>query len=174
MSASRVMNPAVLEFAVEMISNDFGSLDDLPEELADSVANQYYSILQNLRDLDRGAVGSNLMAALEKQAGLQANFTYLPKKIADMREMRDTGRTDLFHYWTTYLLDHLKYGIKDIERKSAVRRSIERKFRKPDEIPRLYRLIRERVNTNKASQENSAAEARAKALNAIAKAKTTH
>jgi len=48
----------------------------------------------------------------------------------------------LFNYMVQVALDSLKYKIDNAHQKSPIRCAIERIFKKPDEIPVLYRKMR--------------------------------
>ena len=133
-----------IEFAARSISGIYGLLDDLPEELADTIANQYVKVAVMMTDWTQARIPPDvpMEAFLEKLTKLQANIEHLPELIKQLREMRQAGRDDLFDYWSQFTLDDMKYGIQNADAKSAIQRSIERRSKKVAEISGLYGILR--------------------------------
>ena len=140
---------ALREAAHDMFTS-LGPLNDLGAELSNTVANIYYRyhvMCQNMDDpgaalgvkpgKDMSSSYRNLMAAM--------GTTLSEHKFVDrmIKNLRDAGaqNSTIGNYLITYTLDHLKYHIKNADKKSPIRRAIERPFRKVDEIPRLYKRM---------------------------------
>jgi len=73
------------------------------------------------------------------------------KSIGDMikslRQTREEAKSNdldaVYDYLVTLMLDIYKYRIENAHKKTPIRRSIERKFKKPEkEIPNLYLKLR--------------------------------
>jgi hypothetical protein len=132
-----------LREAAENLSRSLGTLDDLGAELADTVANIYYRYA-----LVTGTV-SDLVLALGTAAGdnvteeigvIMAQQEYVDDMIrAVRRARRDTQLAERMKLLT---LDTLKYRIADPSKKSAIRRALERRFARVNEIKGLYSRMR--------------------------------
>ena len=137
-------NTFAFEFAGKSIVGIYGSLDDFPEEVADAIASQYVLTVTLLRDMEAGRVPSNVSfeACVDRLAQLQATLNHLPEMIESLRTMKRDGRNDLFDYWCTFLLDDLKYGIKNAGSKPELWRLLERKFKKATDIRGIYKILK--------------------------------
>ena len=70
-------------------------------------------------------------------ADVMGDYKCAPQLVRSMREIRNEN-PQLFKYVQTHLLDSFKNRIANADNKSGMRRALERRFRKVDEIPRLY------------------------------------
>ena len=142
------LDDALLIGSAKMISLELGSLDDLPIELRDTVANVYYRFLKPSAQENSG----DLLADLEKHGREHARKISDGQHIGDMikalRAMRDEeagkargGELVIYELFAQVMVDELKYQISNASKKSAVRRWIERQFKVSDDIPNLYVLM---------------------------------
>jgi hypothetical protein len=136
-----------LTLAAEAIGRDFGNLDDFPVEFADTIANIYFKFfmlaLGELFTTRREKLSTDpVLNFMDVSSDLTASVNHVPGMVKELREMRQAGRKDLFDYWVTFTLDDLKYKIQNAGEKSAIRRSLERRFKKSDEIGGLYLIMR--------------------------------
>jgi hypothetical protein len=145
--------------AVAHLANDLGSLDDLPPELADTVANVYYAFwnhhqaLAPMRagkpgpavasDHPNGIVtgylellqsGASILPAYKHAKGFINSVRVAAKDLPDHRAR--------FEYLVQLVLDVLKYNIDKAGTKTPIRRAVERKFKKVHEIAGLYAKMR--------------------------------
>lgn len=149
----------VLEMCEKEIRKDLGNLDDLPYELTNTVANVYYRYFDQAfditkrannnpgwipKEMKRGAdIFEGLSSFLEKTAKIKSDFKKLPTFIEGLREIDKHEQPKLYQFTVDFILDCLKYDIKDAHKKTGIRRMIERKVRKGKvhEIPNLVDLL---------------------------------
>jgi hypothetical protein len=133
------------------IARDYGSLADLPEALADTIANIYYhfytdyarrgsephALPQSIRD------GSDLFADMTSYVK-SASVTLAimkggPQMIEVLRRLCDEKQDHLFQSTVEVTLDQWKFGIKNAVNKTGIRRMFERwlKRRQVQEIAGL-------------------------------------
>jgi hypothetical protein len=131
-----------------VILSEIGRLDDLPNELANTVANIYYRCIP--LGLDSSSSAEDLRSLVQRghsriQLGkILAARQMIPQMVAELRKLPKGGLASwAYHYAVQFALDLFKYDIPNGEKKSAARRSIERVFRKPlvREIPDLHRKL---------------------------------
>jgi hypothetical protein len=124
-----------------------GSLHDLGAELSNTVANVYYRfhvMRQNMANpgsalgvqpgKDMPSDFRNLMGAM---GSTPTEYEFIAKMIGSLREAK-ANNASIGDYLVTHALDQFKYRIKNCDKKSPIRRAIERRFCKVDEIPGLY------------------------------------
>ena len=150
----------VLEMCEKAIRNDLGSLDDLPYELANTVANVYYQYFNRASETEmRLAPNSTgwipkemkrepdmrvgLTSFIEDSTRIMADFEAAPKYVEVLRGIDKRRQPNNYQAMVDFILDCLKYDIKDAEKKMGLRRMIERKLRKANvhEIPNLVDLL---------------------------------
>lgn len=153
------LNSSAFSKAAENMAEDLGLLDDLPAELANTAANVYYAFWNRLLTLAPLREGTPAPASVENHPNgiLAGHMHYIKtnpsiiaghKFTADMiKAIRSTAKThpnrkDLVDYMVQVALDSLKYKIANAFQKTPIRRTIERRFKKPDEIPDLYIKMR--------------------------------
>jgi hypothetical protein len=145
----KVDQRALREAAEDMFTS-LGPLNDLGAELCNTVANIYYRyhvMTQNMTD-PGSALGvkpgkdmsSNYRNLMDAMGTALSEHKYIDRMIKNIRDAK-TENSTVGDYLITYSLDHLKYHIKNADKKSRIRRAIERPFRKVDEIPRLYKRM---------------------------------
>lgn len=136
------------EFAAQLIKGQLGNLDDLPPELQNTVSNIYYRA--NPSTIIQHATG-NALRDFEKNSLEMINRTsdlkFVGEMIASLREVKQEASSNdldfVYGHLVTLILDVYKYRIENANDKSPIRRSIERKFKKPEsEIPNLYAKLR--------------------------------
>lgn len=135
----------------EAIQRDFGDLDDLPRELANTISNIYFKLFllaegQMLSGRKRPAK-QNLLGAVTEFSELTAHLTsatrFLPAMVGDLREMRSAGRLDIYQYSLDFMLDVFKFRIKKADEKRPITRRLERLFERPNEVKDLYTYVRQ-------------------------------
>ena len=133
-----------LHKAAEEIFTTLGPLNDLGAELSNTVANVYYRFHLTAENSD-GALGINsdddmsssfldAMGAISKTYVQHNDIGDMIKKLRESRAQNPSNGEFLI----TNALDELKYDIKNADKKSLIRRSIERRFCKVDEMAGLY------------------------------------
>jgi hypothetical protein len=154
------VSPKVLQWAIEAIEKQLQSLEDLPEELADSIANVYYRAGQIILE-DRGA--GSAVAAIAKAPQVDGmarayadgvrtleKLKIIPQMVAGLRCIDKDAQPNFYQMTWRLHLDILKYNISNAEDKPEIWRMLERPFRKAEsEIPRLADLITKIVKTSR-------------------------
>jgi hypothetical protein len=148
----------ILEITERAIQGDLGSLDDIPYELANTIANVYYKYFLQQADMMKRATNpgwipeemkreTNMKAAMdsfiEKWEKLQTDFDAASEFIKSLRGIDKREKPNLYQYSVNFILDCLKYDIKNAQGKTGLRRTIERKLKKNtiQEIPSLIDLL---------------------------------
>ncbi|MDM7987105.1 MAG: hypothetical protein QUS13_07225 [Smithella sp.] len=149
----------VLQMCEIAIRKDLGSLDDIPHELANTVANVYYRYFNQEFDvMKQGSKNpfwipkqvkrqpdllTGFTSFVEDTAKFTSDFKVAPKSIQGLREIDKRSQPNAYQFAVDYILDCLKYDIKDAHKKIGLRRMIERKFSKANkrEIPNLIDLL---------------------------------
>lgn len=149
---------AVMEATENAIRSHLGSLDDLPKELANTVANIYYRYFEFGMDmmarsednpgwLPRQVHQDGLLEGTQRfihdSAKFMADVETIPDQINNLRQISRTTQPNLYGALVDLLLDCYKYEIPDAHKKIGLRRMIERKLRKDkvSEIPNLIDLL---------------------------------
>jgi hypothetical protein len=145
----RVDRRALREAAQDMFRS-VGPLDDLGAEFSNTVANIYYRyhvMTQNMTDPGtalRVKAGRNMSSNYRNLTAAMgtalSEHKYIDRMVKRLRDAK-AENPKAGDYLITYSLDHLKYHINNAEKKSRIRRAIERPFHKVDEIPRLYKRM---------------------------------
>jgi hypothetical protein len=138
--------------AAILMGHLFGSLEDMPGELADIVAYQCLRMIQLTQRLTRGsrlrlawsAIPSE-QQSIEELDKIESALDAVPRLIRLLREAKVSRRGDMVQHWTEVAIDFLKYDIQDAAGKSAELRRLERAEKNVNEIAGLYREMREVV-----------------------------
>lgn len=143
----------VIEICRTVIEESFGDLSDLPKELANTVANIYYNHYNYIANYkackgkyfpDELKDGNNFISNFEQfiqnKIFLETSVESLPDIIDNLRDMEEVD-ANLYNYTVEVLLDIYKYKIKNVLKKSLIRRRIERRFCEVNEITNLIDLI---------------------------------
>jgi hypothetical protein len=133
-----------LHKAAEEIFATLGPLNDLGAELSNTVANVYYRFHLMAQNPD-GVPGiesdndmsSNFLNAMGALSKTYVQHNHIGDLIKSLREAR-AQNASIGELQIAHALDELKYDIKNADKKSLIRRSIERRFCKVDEIAGLY------------------------------------
>ena len=138
-----------LHIAAQEIFTILGPLNDLGAELSNTVANVYYRfhLTQNMENPD-GVLGvksgkdvsdisSYFLNAMGAMGKTYAQHRHIGDMIKSLREAR-AQNASIGEFLIARALDEFKYNIKNADKKSLIRRSIERSFCKVDEIAGLY------------------------------------
>ncbi|MFH1934452.1 MAG: hypothetical protein ABIN18_23125 [Pseudomonadota bacterium] len=149
----------ILELCEKTIRKDLGNIDDLPYELANTVANVYYKYFDQALDIMKRASNNpgwipkemkretdmleGLTSFVEKYARFNSDLKAVPGFIEGLRGIDKHEKPNLYQFTVDFILDCLKYDIKDVNKKTGIRRMIERKVRKGkvQEIPNLVDLL---------------------------------
>ena len=126
----------VLEMCEKAIRKDLGNIDDLPYELANTVANVYYNLFDQAFDVMKRASNNpgwipkemkretdmfeGLKSFLENTARFKSNFKAVPKFIKNLRKIDKHEQPNLYQFSVDFILDHLKYDIKDAHKKTGI------------------------------------------------------
>jgi hypothetical protein len=127
-----------------VIIADLGSIDDLPRELANTIANFYYECYLPVesREPTGHDIASVLNNFIDQNARLTAGLDHVPRMIQALREIDKRTRPDLYDYSVKFFLDILKYKIADAGNKTGIRRMLERKLKRVNEIDNLLEIMR--------------------------------
>jgi hypothetical protein len=147
----------ILEMCEQTIRNDLGSLDDIPHELANTIANAYYRYLSYVKyranpnhpgwlpkEMKRETdPQKGLRAHIEEYATIKTDFDAAIKFVELLRSIDKHKQPRYYQFLVDFILDCLKYDIKNAQTKSGLRRMIERKLStaKDREIPNLIDLL---------------------------------
>jgi hypothetical protein len=155
----------ILGLCEKGIRERLGSLDDLPHELANTVANIYYKMFYINIDWEQQKANPTLPEGVKEQFEkdpntdiFKASSKYIEESflikhyfkgingwIDNLRELkrRQPNNHQDYAFIVEIILDQMKYRINNLEKKSLIRRRIERKIkkRKVDEIPNLIDLL---------------------------------
>lgn len=139
----------VLADAEAVLHAHCGSLMDLPEPLRDTIASIYYEVhwlrrREGARPLTAHLPGQKendaVLRASMRQASLRSGQYELVVSLVQMvREADKETQSNLRGAMEMLALDCLKWNIKNPFKKSEMRRSMEKMWKKPvPEFPRLY------------------------------------
>lgn len=149
----------VIEMCEIAIRKDLGPLDDIPRELANSVANVYYRYFSQAFDMVKQAANNpgwiptqvkkspdmltGFSSFIQDTAKFTSDFKTIPKIIQTLRKIDKRREPNTYQFAVDYILDCYKYDIKDAHKKIELRRMIERKFSKAKDrdIPNLINLL---------------------------------
>lgn len=122
-----------LKHAENLIKMKYGSLEDLPPELANTVCNIYFKFcFSSITD------PVSMMAS-----GVKHDLERISKHIENLRTIDKKKKPNEYNYVAQYILDCLKYRIDNAHSKGGFKRFLERKLKKKnvDEIPNLTELM---------------------------------
>lgn len=140
------INIQALHAAAEALKRDLGSLDDLRPEVRNTLANIYYRFHLLAANSEDPAAALNLKGGdmmslyegfMKGMAGVLKAYKFAADLVRSIRETRKQN-AHIFEFLQTHFLDTFKYRIPNADAKSGLRRAIERRFRKVDEISGLY------------------------------------
>lgn len=145
-----LINRKILELAVMDIIRSMGAIDDLPPELANTIANYYYKANEYATGVaeDKMLQGDNdpLQAQLSYSMEAEAILCFIdkiPDMVTAIRTINKFTQPNIYNFATNFAIDALKYNIPNVEKKSGLRRILERPFRKLklSEIPNLMEYV---------------------------------
>lgn len=143
------MQEPIDEVILEQIRESVGTLDDLPLELANTVANVYYRYYEGMGGGMDGLMDRFFLGGPESFANDQAQTVADTKMVVGLAEnlasIDKLQRPNLYQYTVELALDILKYRISNVHQKTGFRRMIERRLKrgKVNEIPNLIEVLRE-------------------------------
>ena len=139
-----MVDQEILERCRDAVRRNLGSLDDIPPELANTIANVYYRFYARATALSTPSGSENLRSFIEDTATVLSSHKYVKQIVDGLRRIDKRAKPALYDYTVTFTLDVLKYQIDRAQDKSGIRRMIERQFRrhKVKEIPNLYDLLK--------------------------------
>lgn len=156
---SETPQPEVLEICRNAIRKHLGMLDDLPRELANTVANVYYRYFVLSCDTVIRSQGnhnwlpkcksgdeplSEVMSSFFKDvAQFKTDIESVPGFIEGLRRIDKARQPKLYRFTVKFILDCLKYNIPKASEKTLLRRMLERKLRKKKvkDIPNLIDFL---------------------------------
>ena len=131
-----------------------GTLDDIPYELANTIANIYYRFhvievsLANSQSIPSIIDDRNIFDGLKSFSyefeKVLAVKEIIPDTVKTLRQIDRAKQPNLYKALVNFILDQWKYDIRNAHKKIGIRRRIERIFKKKHvrEIPNLIDLIR--------------------------------
>jgi len=150
-------NPLILCICKNSIREDLGTLDDLPYELANTIANLYYRAFYKAayafeyRRLSPKSAGSLRLCRLggkqcvrdDMSRPFRSEFQAIADFVSEIRSIDKVDAPDLYWFAVKFMLDCLKYDIQDVGKKTELRRVIERQLKKPRirEVPGLVDML---------------------------------
>lgn len=135
----------IMETCSVMIHDDLGNITELDPDVQNTVANLYYRYVANVffneetqfwfpvKSVPDPKSPDPLVAlrlSVAELASLLSGKAALPKMIAGLRELKDTGHSQVYQVGVDFFLDHMKYNISNAHRKPGFVRAIERLFKK--------------------------------------------
>ncbi|MFC1553385.1 hypothetical protein ACFL7D_02015 [candidate division KSB1 bacterium] len=148
-----MVNEEIIKDCREAINSQLGQLDDIPYDLANTIANIYYKYFLIGEDLIQNPIPKSIireenilneMQAFRKEHhNLEFKLKAIPDLLMQLRSIKKDKCPNLYNMWVHVCYDILKYDIKFAMKKTGIRRAIERYFKrsKVNEIPRLINLI---------------------------------
>lgn len=146
----------ILKLTYHYITKRFKSIEDLPEELGNTLANIYYHDIEigiktlkefnsdhpffNQEDTDYDKKLDMLKSAKPDTLN---NIKTINRMIDSYREIKAAEKPSASKFIAQLILDTMKYDIKDAPGKSELRRWFERIQKKKNvrEIPNLFTII---------------------------------
>ena len=160
MANSCDMNIEILHWTIESIRRSLGSIEDLPDELANAIANIYYrsgqimfedkspgSAMQSLRDgRSIDAMASSYGIGLRTLKKLEM----IPQLVVGLRSIDKDSQPNLYAVARSLALDILKFDIPNAMNKPEIWRMVERLFRQSEieEFPKLAELVIRTLKVN--------------------------
>ena len=147
------INIEILHWTIESIRLTLGSIEDLPDELANAIANIYYRSGQIVfEDKLRGSAMQSLKDArnideLVSSYGIGVRILQklqmTPKLVAGIRSVDKESQPNLYAMTRGVALDILKFDIPNAMNKPEMWRMVERLFRRNEikEFPNLAELV---------------------------------
>jgi hypothetical protein len=121
-----------VEKARAMILRDYGTLDDLPAELQDTIAHIYYQISVSMQWGDGGGFANGLagMAEMAEEAAFHvATVKHLPNMIRAVREdVIPSGNREGAETIFEYCILAFKYRIPNVNKMSSLMARIRKRF----------------------------------------------
>src|SRR5438093_8621657 len=105
----------ILEICRAVILRDFGRLDDIPYELANTVANIYYRFLVFDVPSEPSA------ASASEIQRIRINFDFAKKMVAEIRDLSTRAHPTVVNAAAEVFISILKYRIDDAVNKSLIR-----------------------------------------------------
>lgn len=114
------------------LSREFGKLDDFPYEFANMVANIYYRYFQLAFD---SAPPISEMELLNRQS----EYERIGIIVRELRRLPSEKDVTQWHikFLISCMIDVFKYRMQNVERKTGIRRMIERQFLSHQDFPNL-------------------------------------
>jgi len=150
-------NPMILNICKNSIREDLGTLEDLPYELANTIANVYYRafykaahVFTYRRHFPK-SVGNLRPRRIDEKKNFRgegfrlfrSEFQAVADFVGEVRAIDKTVYPDLYWFAVKFILDCLKYNIQNVGKKTELRRVIERQLKKPGirEVPGLVDML---------------------------------
>ncbi len=147
----------ILEETKVAIRNQYGDINDLPRELANTIVNTYYffnlwyyaskggEVLPRVMPESKSKEGINkgIKLSLYEQGELLSKIKFMPKIIEDIRKARKNATIFEYNLLVSIAIDTFKYDIRNAINMNVIIRSIVRFFsrNRVKEIPDLIDLL---------------------------------
>ena len=147
MNRDTIDHSALVE-ASELVKRDLGGLSDLPDSLQNTLANTYYEYCLLLNKTARYNVVFSERDVIEGTKRLIDDFAHVKSAVLNLPELIRLLRLmdrneEEYAISMRFLIDHFKYRIPNVDKKSPIRLLFERPFYacRVREIPNLYSLM---------------------------------
>jgi hypothetical protein len=151
-------NVEVLQMTEDAIKKQLGTLNDLPRELANTIANVYYRYFE----FSLNAIGAlsrpgglpkhvhqlGLQEGMKAFVGDHARFTtdvdHVAEQIENLRQVDKRTQPNMYRFIVHLMLEVYKYDIDNAWDKTGLRRMVERKIKAKQvkEVPNLIDLLK--------------------------------
>jgi hypothetical protein len=148
----------IIKMCEQAICKDLGALNDLPHELANTVANIFYKYLSSSFETPQSVdtqnwipisahrlqdIGTKFLSLFTDQQDIRLDFDLVPDLIKGVRMCDKSKQPDVYKRMVDFSLFIIKYHIKDAINKSYLRLRIERYLARNtvQEIPNLIDLM---------------------------------
>ena len=145
------IDKGVLAKAASELRRDVGNLRDFPADLRNTIASLYYEHWWFQLSQEPSNGHASWTSDVVTRMG---HYELVPALVKSMREIRRESEA-MFEMTLGTTRDLLRYNLKDVTRKSAARRAVEKRFRKPYfEVPGIYDLAERAFADAKAMQSS--------------------
>ncbi len=133
------INPAVAQRASRAFRHVVGLVEDFPTELQNSLANVFYKFYASAAD-GPGYTAREFMLNVKEAVKSTADFEGIMTWIKAVRYAKEKD-VRLFQILVRMAIDDFTYGIRNVTKKSGIRRAVERLFKRNSDIPGLYAYL---------------------------------
>lgn len=148
------INQEALIMAMQLIKNEIITLDDIPKQLANTIANIYYKYAviyieaaeakgQPPKSIFRESGGyvDKIYKYVEYCNRVQSDLEAAPRYVKILRDAKKENSPE-YDGLLNFVLDTLKYNIENAIHKPEIVRKLQRPFQKVDETEGLINLMK--------------------------------